>query len=190
MTDNDIGHELQSPLQGKLVVRGQGNVISTGANSEIAAMITIEGDNNRLIIGERCVVRGAIGFVRVNNTTIRIGDRTTLAGVLLQAHEPHNIEIGADCMFSTEVFVSSSDMHPIFDEETGARINPAAAIDIADHVWVGFRSIIAKGVSIGAGSIIGAGSVVTSAIPAGVVAAGNPARVLRENVSWRRSLRS
>jgi acetyltransferase-like isoleucine patch superfamily enzyme len=53
-------------------------------------------------------------------------------------------------------------------------------VHIGDDVFVGMSVKILKGVTIGDGSVIGAGAVVTSSIPAGVVAAGNPACVVRE----------
>lgn len=52
-------------------------------------------------------------------------------------------------------------------------------VTIGDNVWVGSGAIVCPGVSVGADSVIGAGSVVTRDIPAGVVAAGNPCRVIR-----------
>ena len=51
---------------------------------------------------------------------------------------------------------------------------------IGDNVWIGAGAIILPGVTVGDGSVIGAGSVVTKDVPGGVVAAGNPCRVLRE----------
>ncbi len=53
-------------------------------------------------------------------------------------------------------------------------------VTIGSDVWVGGGAIICPGVTIGAGTVIGAGSVVTKTVPAGVLAAGNPCRVLRE----------
>jgi maltose O-acetyltransferase len=53
-------------------------------------------------------------------------------------------------------------------------------VEIGDDVWIGGGAIICPGVTIGAGAVIGAGSVVTRAVPAGVLAAGNPCRVIRE----------
>ena len=54
------------------------------------------------------------------------------------------------------------------------------AVDIGDDVWVGGGAIICPGVRVGARSVIGAGSVVTKDIAEGVLAAGNPCRVVRE----------
>ena len=53
-------------------------------------------------------------------------------------------------------------------------------IVIGNDVWIGYEAVILAGVTVGDGSVIGAGSVVTKDVPGGVVAAGNPCRVLRE----------
>ncbi|MCC6483663.1 MAG: hypothetical protein IT209_02355 [Armatimonadetes bacterium] len=55
-----------------------------------------------------------------------------------------------------------------------------APVRICDKAWIGARAIILKGVTIGEGAVIGAGSVVTKDVPAWCVAAGNPARVIRQ----------
>jgi acetyltransferase-like isoleucine patch superfamily enzyme len=55
----------------------------------------------------------------------------------------------------------------------------SAPITIEDDVWIGAHSLILKGVTIGARSIIGAGSVVTKSIPSDCIAAGNPCKVIR-----------
>lgn len=54
-----------------------------------------------------------------------------------------------------------------------------ARIDVGDDVWIGYGALITEGASIGAGAVIAARSVVSGPIPAGAIAAGNPARVLR-----------
>lgn len=56
----------------------------------------------------------------------------------------------------------------------------AASITVGDYVWIGARSIILQGVTIGEGAIIGAGSVVTKDVPSFSVAVGVPARVIKE----------
>ena len=57
-------------------------------------------------------------------------------------------------------------------------------ISIGNHVWIGINVTILKGVKIGDGAIIAAGAVVTRDVPERCLAAGVPARVIKNNVSW------
>lgn len=59
-------------------------------------------------------------------------------------------------------------------------IGTSAPITLEDNVWIGANATVCGGVTIGEGSVIGAGSVVIRDIPAGVVAAGNPCKVIRK----------
>lgn len=70
--------------------------------------------------------------------------------------------------------------HPIHLEKRDADYEYTKPITIKDHVWIGGNTTVLPGVTIGENSIIGAGSVVTKDIPANVIAAGNPCRILRE----------
>lgn len=60
-----------------------------------------------------------------------------------------------------------------------------APIRIGNHVWIGSRATILKGVSIGDGAIIASGAVVSRDVEAGSIVAGNPARVVKEHAQWR-----
>jgi maltose O-acetyltransferase len=70
--------------------------------------------------------------------------------------------------------------HPLDAETRRSGLEMAMPITIGDDVWIGGGAIICPGVNIGNNTTIGAGSVVTKDIPANVVAAGNPCRVIRE----------
>jgi len=89
------------------------------------------------------------------------------------------VRIGANVLFGPYVQLYAG-FHPTDPalRRTGREL--AAPITIGDNVWIGGGAIICPGVTIGENSTIGAGSVVTRDIPAGVVAVGNPCRVLRE----------
>jgi len=59
-----------------------------------------------------------------------------------------------------------------------------APIVVEDHVWIGCRAVILKGVTVGTGSIIANNAVVTKDVPPRTMVAGNPARVIKEDVIW------
>ncbi|WP_195200711.1 sugar O-acetyltransferase [Faecalispora jeddahensis] len=70
--------------------------------------------------------------------------------------------------------------HPIDARVRADMLEYGSPVTIGDDVWIGGHAVINGGVEIGSGSIIGSGSVVTKSIPAGVIAVGNPCRVIRE----------
>src|SRR3954467_3080221 len=88
------------------------------------------------------------------------------------------VTIGDFTLFGPAVQIYTP-LHPL-DAATRRQEEFGKPVDIGADVWVGGGAIILPGVSIGARSVIGAGSVVTRSIPAGVFAAGNPCRVIRE----------
>lgn len=108
---------------------------------------------------------------------ITIGDRTTV-DLGLTALDVAEIRIGADCRIGPHVQILTP-LHPLDAEQRRARWESAAPVTIGDNVWIGGGTIISPGVTIGDGSVIGAGSVVVSDIAAGVLAVGNPAKVIR-----------
>ena len=90
-----------------------------------------------------------------------------------------HIYVGDNVMFGPNVVIATAG-HPILPElrEQGLQYN--AAVHIGKNCWIGAGALVMPGVTIGEGSVIGAGSVVTKDIPSGVIAVGNPCRVLRE----------
>lgn len=167
-----------------LSIRGDRNVVLVEEGARLNLNVQIEGDDCSLVIGRDCILTFNANL-RAGGT-ILIGDGTTMVKGALQVHETATIEIGRDCMISTLVYISVSDIHPIHDRASGRRINPPASVHIGDHVWLGLRSMILKGARIGTGSVVAAGAVVSGAVPAHCIVAGAPARVLRENIEWHR----
>ena len=88
------------------------------------------------------------------------------------------VEIGNNVLFGPSVQVYTA-THPIAAVERRLWLESAKPVKIGSDVWIGGGAIICPGVTIGAGTVIGAGSVVTRDIPSGVVAVGNPCRVIR-----------
>lgn len=110
---------------------------------------------------------------------LRLGSNVGISGSTVSATAL--IEIGNDVLIGSGCLITDSDAHPLAYKDRGdveaIRVGP---IRIEDGVFIGARSIILKGVTIGRGSVIGAGSVVSKSVPSGVIAAGNPAKVIRE----------
>jgi len=98
-----------------------------------------------------------------------------------------DIRIGDDVLFSHGLTLRTSDMHSIYDAATGKRINPAAPIRIADHVWLGQDVIVLKGSSIGRDCVVAARALVSGEIAPGTLAGGCPARPIRSGITWDRS---
>ncbi len=114
------------------------------------------------------------------NAALRIGSYFGMTGGSIVCEDAitigNHVTVGANCM------IVDTDFHPLDPQKRqNTPLDGATApIIIEDNAFIGMQSIILKGVTIGAGSVIGAGSIVTHDIPAGVIAAGNPAKVIRD----------
>ena len=89
------------------------------------------------------------------------------------------ITIGAQAQLGPAVQLYTA-THPMDAAERASGIEAAHPITIGARAWIGGGTIVLPGVTIGADTVVGAGSVVTRDLPAGVIAVGNPCRVLRE----------
>jgi acetyltransferase-like isoleucine patch superfamily enzyme len=145
-------------------------------------IIVVSGGAPRPIILNRggTIVAGSCQFysgVRIEvgkGAKLRIGTGTYLnrnTFILTNA----SVDIGSYCRISWDVIIMDSDQHEIPGKPSGDK-----PVTIGGGSWIGCRSIILKGVHIGAGAIVAAGSVVTKDVPAYCVVGGVPAKVLYE----------
>lgn len=114
-----------------------------------------------------------------NGASLKIGNNVGMSSTRMWIHD--SVTIGDNVKVGACVLITDTDTHPLdyLARRTSNDGTKSAPIVIEDDVWVGAHSIILKGVTIGARSIIGAGSVVTKSIPADCVAAGNPCKVIK-----------
>ena len=111
------------------------------------------------------------------NGSISLGNYILISpGTSIRSAE--RIDIGDSTMIASDVVITDSDWHGIYDR-TDYVANPKP-VKIHKNVWIGERSIILKGTQIGENSIIGAGSVVHGDIPPNSVYAGNPAKEVKK----------
>ncbi|MGY1653577.1 sugar O-acetyltransferase [Geodermatophilus sp. SYSU D01119] len=141
----------QRPLRRRLLGELLGAV---GEDTEIRPPLHVDYGSS-LRIGARCFAN--FGLVALDVATITIGD---------------DVQIGPNVQLLTPT-------HPVEPGPRRDKWEAAQPITIGDNVWLGGGVVVLPGVTIGADTVVGAGSVVTRDLPAGVVAVGNPARVVR-----------
>ena len=143
--------------------------------------IVLEPESMMRCAGDLILYEG-VGVRVTEGAKLSIGDHTYL-NRSASIDCTQEITIGDYCAISDNVQILDSDFHPII--YNGKISTMSKPVHIGNHVWIGRSAIILKGVTIGDGAIIGAGSVVTRDVPAGCLVAGNPARVIKENVEWK-----
>lgn len=167
-------------------INGNNNIIEAGDGSKLSNLkIVIIGNNNRLTIGKYCDIKGGVLWLGGDNCLLQIGNNVSVEDSKCSVAESNtHIIIGDNCLFSYGIDIKTGDSHSILDTETGKRINEAKSIEIDEHVWIGSNATILKGVKIGKNAIIGTASVVTKDVPPNTAVGGNPAKILKENVTW------
>lgn len=115
---------------------------------------------------------------RNQDSTVKIGKNVSINNAF-SASAMTKIEIGNDVLIGVNCSIIDTDAHPLPPSERHTGEPVSAPVTIGNNVFIGDNVTILKGVTIGDNSVIGAGSVVTASIPANTVAAGNPAKVIR-----------
>ncbi|MGB5838689.1 MAG: acyltransferase [Albidovulum sp.] len=136
----------------------QRRLLTLGRDVRLAPNVSF-ANGERVALGDQVQIGARCSLWAGKNTSwIRVGDRTT---------------------FGPEVFVTAAD----YGLAAGIRITDQEMIEhdiiIGADCWIGARAILTAGVTIGDGAVIGAGSVVTRDVPAGAIAVGVPAKVVK-----------
>ena len=199
----------------KRICGGSCNKITIKAHHCRNVRVNVFGSNNEVLIEEGCVLQNLnisingngnvlclnknvefIGGGEIslsnNNTKISINENSKFfwGGHKLEtAEDSSEIIIGKDCLISNDVSMKTSDYHGIFDASTGERLNKARSIYIGDKVWLAPFVTVLKGTTIKNDSVVGTHSVVAKAFDEpNVVIAGNPARIVKHNIFWKKEL--
>ena len=149
------------------------------------------GNNNTVIFGAN--TKRFTGTIHigtkdcpVDNCPLQIGDNSSANKInIFLLEDNSNVIIGKDCMFSSGISIFCSDTHSII--QNNKLINEGKSINIGDHVWVGMDVKISKNTQILSNSVVGWGSIVTKKFnKENIIIAGNPAQIVKENISWSR----
>lgn len=180
-----------------IVLRGTRLKLSRGSQIHLAR-------GSRLVLGTRHVaatpcsvhlrrnarlsVRGTVEIVRGTRIQISDGAHLEIGPETYINYDStlscfDHIAIGAKCAIAWNTNILDANTHDLIVD--GVSRPWSKPVVIGDNVWIGTGATILSGVTIGDGSVVAAGSVVTSDVPSMALVAGNPARVVRENVCWR-----
>ena len=128
-------------------------------------------------IGEGCYIEPPL-HANFGGRHVHFG-KWVYANYNLTLVDDTHIYVGDDTMFGPNVTIATAG-HPIDPQLRGRGLQYNLPVHIGKNCWLGAGVIVMPGITIGDNAVIGAGSVVTKDIPAGVVAVGNPCRVIRE----------
>lgn len=157
----------------------------------LTASIRVMGTDCAILINDI----GPAGFVAITDLLLRSdlqflfwGVGATAVGCSIEIEgEGHGVVVGDDALISNGVWMRNYNMHALVDLTTSLPIGrPPVTTVIERHVWLGQDALLLNCARVGMGSVIGARSLVNAPVPARVIAAGSPARVIREHVSWGR----
>ena len=139
--------------------------------------LSVSGKDNMISIGRN---------FNSKDCKINIGNKTSFYKTEISTYDNGSeVEIGEDCMFAFDTIIYNTDGHSIF--QNGNLINKADKLVIGDHVWCGWGSTILKNSYIPSGCIVGKSAVVAKKFEKeNVVIAGNPAKIIKENILWDR----
>ena len=138
-----------------------------------------------IIVGDRCTFNSShrsnlIGVYSpcmistiCRRAEIKIGDNCGFSGTVIAA--ALKIELGDNVRCGANTLITDTDWH-----QDDPRTGKDAPVKIGNNVWLGYGVKVLKGVTIGENTVIGAGSIVTHDIPANVMAAGNPCKVIKQ----------
>ncbi len=133
----------------------------------------------RLTLGPGATIAPNVSLRNGERIVIGAGSKVGERAYLWAGDSVGRITIGENCRLGPEVFVTASDYGRMPGQNIAEQERDERDITIGDDVWLGARVFVGTGVTIGDGCVVSANSVVTRDLPAGAIAAGVPARVVR-----------
>jgi len=154
-----------------------------GRNVKTDGDIPLITGGGKITIGDNVKIGNRGAWIVTSNLyaepELIIGDNTTInykTGISVECR----VEIGKNCVIAGETMIFDNNSHGLY-YKNNRKMNrdDVSPIIIEDHVWIGMRSIILKGVTIGFGSVVAAGSLVTKDVAPMTIVGGNPAKFIK-----------
>lgn len=173
----------------KCKVIGNNNEIIFKSNAKLKGLeINIRGNNNKIIVGENAFIEKGEFFIEDDDNKLIVDKGSTICKDFhFACIEGTTINIGRDCLFSSNVTIRTGDSHSILNKD-GIRINSSRSVNFGNHIWVGNKCTFLKGASVAEDSIVGLGSIVNKKFnESGIIIAGVPAKAIKSGINWDKS---
>lgn len=176
-----LGIKINKHKSGKIIINGTLIIGKRGAREPYGNVVINMAEDSTLIINGTVSLGANVHLAVAPGAKLILGSKadgslTINRGTEILAHE--EIRIGSGSMLSWDILIMDSNVHTI----VGAQNHKA--IIIHEHVWIGCRATILKGVELATGSVVSASAVVVKSVPAKSIVAGNPAKIVKENICW------
>jgi galactoside O-acetyltransferase len=136
-----------------------------------------ESTGGRITVGDGVFING--GTKVISRSSVEIGNGVTISwGCVIDDHDSHSISYLDRIADMSQMLIDYPSGNMLANKDW-SKVQ-TAPIRICDYAWLGFDVVVLKGVTIGEGAVVGARAVVTKDVPPWTIAAGNPARVVRE----------
>jgi acetyltransferase-like isoleucine patch superfamily enzyme len=164
-----------------------GGRLTLGNSGEKAVVSTLPvniyfGFGSKINIAHSVSIGPGVNIVVKDNANLKIGESTYFTSDM-HIEVMNSLEIGKECAISWGVTIIDDDHHQLVDGQS--KMKTHSTVIIKDHVWIGCNAIILKGTEIGNNCVVSAGSIVKGVFPDNVLLAGNPAKVIKQNINWK-----
>ncbi len=157
--------------------------------------ITIIGDNCNVILNKNISINSSISivigndhknFTSVKDVYVEIGTNTTFESMSLVTFNSGSVvTIGSNCMFANNVTLMHTDSHPIYNIDTNKIVNYVSEMRVGNNCWLGNHVTLLKNSVLPDNTIVGLGAIVTKSFDKQyTILAGNPAKIVKENIFW------
>lgn len=182
----NIFRQLANLKNCKFRFEGTGNLVEIGGGARLSkGSFVILGSRTFVSIGEGSHICNFVIRADGIRSRILIEDNVYFGGGCIHAMGGSKIQIGRGGMISHDIDIRNGDGHHIYSADKDSKYKMSRDVIIGNHVWIGIRTQILKGVTIADDCIIGASSVVNKSFEeSGCIIAGHPAKIIKRNIRW------
>lgn len=181
-----IYHPVHIRLRSTSRLQMEGRLTIGSPNKQLACVSVLPsniyaGYDSFIVIGHSVSVGPGVNIIVKDKARLCIGTGTYFTSDM-HIEAVREIKIGSNCAISWGVTIIDSDHHELLPSSAKDISTP---VQIGDHVWIGCNVTVLKGSIIGNNCVVAAGSVVKGTFPDNVLLAGNPARIIKDNINWK-----